>query len=150
MIAILRCDQGQIHGYIKISEVNSGLLFDVNIKGLSSGKHGFHIHRSGNDFDGPAGLCSHYNPTGGKHSYLNDINGHYGDLGNLIFDKDGICQMKIISKLLRSGEILGRSIVIHSDEDDLGFSNNQESKITGNSGSRILWGIIGRDEDCQR
>lgn len=34
-------------------------------------------------------------------------------------------------------------MVVHADEDDLGRGNNEESKITGNSGPRVACGIIG-------
>nr|QNN89394.1 SOD [Spilarctia obliqua nucleopolyhedrovirus] len=38
--------------------------------------------------------------------------------------------------------ILGRSLVVHTDRDDLGLTDNPLSKITGNSGGRLACGII--------
>ena len=154
MIAVLRCASGKIHGSVEIHPINGpvadsqGVQFTVNIEGLSPGLHGFHIHKSGNDLTGPSTLCDHYNPKGGQHSHLNDPAGHYGDLGNLYFSKDKVCHQIIISTLLTPEEILGRSMVVHEDPDDLGLGNYKDSKTTGHSGKRILWGVIGRNEPC--
>lgn len=48
-----------------------------------------------------------------------------------------------IISLTGKNSILGRAIVVHSDEDDLGNGNSHLSKTTGNSGSRWACGIIG-------
>lgn len=39
--------------------------------------------------------------------------------------------------------IVGRSVVVHADEDDLGKTNHPDSLKTGNSGKRVACGIIG-------
>ena len=39
--------------------------------------------------------------------------------------------------------VLGRSVVLHADEDDLGLTDHELSKITGNAGARIACGVIG-------
>ena len=57
-------------------------------------------------------------------------------------------QTSFVAKRLRlSGKnsIMGRSLVIHADRDDLGKGSFADSKITGHSGKRILWGVIGYD-----
>jgi Cu-Zn family superoxide dismutase len=38
---------------------------------------------------------------------------------------------------------VGRSIIIHEDEDDLGLGNKEDSKTTGHSGARIACSVIG-------
>lgn len=39
--------------------------------------------------------------------------------------------------------MLGRSVVVHAGEDDLGHGNSADSKTTGNSGARLACGVIG-------
>jgi Cu-Zn family superoxide dismutase len=42
---------------------------------------------------------------------------------------------------------LGRSCVIHAKEDDLGKGNDEQSKLTGNSGGRVACGVIGLSKE---
>jgi Cu-Zn family superoxide dismutase len=39
--------------------------------------------------------------------------------------------------------ILGRTVVIHADPDDLGRGGHELSKTTGNAGGRLACGVIG-------
>ena len=38
-------------------------------------------------------------------------------------------------------------MIIHEDKDDLGKGDNEESLKTGNSGKRVLCGVLGISED---
>lgn len=70
---------------------------------------------------------------------------HIGDLGN-VESKDNIAHYMIKDKLIRlSGEysVIGRSFVVHANEDDLGKTDHPESKTTGNAGARLACGVIG-------
>jgi len=40
--------------------------------------------------------------------------------------------------------VLGRGVVVHEREDDLGLGGHDDSKTTGHAGARIGCGVIGR------
>lgn len=123
------------------------IIIDINLGGLSPGKHGFHIHETGNLTDDCSNCGAHFNPYGMKHGGLTSPIKHAGDLGNIVADKNGICNMKIADNIISlrnpKTNIIGRSLVIHSEEDDLGRGDDHESLITGHSGSRIACAVIG-------
>lgn len=117
----------------------------VHIDGLSPGKHGFHIHEAGDLRDGCTSLCAHFNPHGKVHGGIRGRERHMGDLGNIIADRNGRVRQSFYADLRLRGKysILGRSVIVHADEDDLGLGGNAESLKTGNAGKRILCGVIG-------
>ena len=137
-----------INGFIILKEDRKNNLtkIKVNINGLKPGKHGFHIHRSGDLRESCKSLCSHYNPKNKNHGGINDKDRHVGDLGNIKADKNGVVSITIKDKLVKlrgKYSVIGRSIVIHDKEDDLGKGGNSESLKTGNAGKRIACGVIG-------
>ena len=71
---------------------------------------------------------------------------HVGDLGNVQGDDKGHGKIEFDDKyitLYGPNSIVGRACVLHAKEDDLGTTDNDESKKTGNAGPRIACGIIG-------
>ena len=111
------------------------------IKGLSPGKHGIHCHEKGDLSEGCESTCSHYNPLKTTHGGRFGKNRHRGDFGNIFVNNFGVCEEQFDVEVNIS-EIVGRSIVIHEDEDDLGLGGDKESLKTGNAGKRIACGII--------
>jgi len=116
------------------------------ISGLKPGKHGFHVHEFGDSTNGCTSAGQHYNPTNKTHGGPDDEERHIGDLGNLVADSNGVAKIDIKDNVMTmTGEcsIVGRSMVVHENEDDLGKGNVKESKTTGNSGGRVGCGVIG-------
>lgn len=71
---------------------------------------------------------------------------HVGDLGNIKVNDEGICDTTFHDGLINlSGEasIIGRGLVIHEGEDDLGKGGHPDSLKTGNAGGRAACGVIG-------
>ena len=130
------------HGYVIFKTKGNSTEIMVKVYGFKPGKHGFHIHEKGTVEKGCDSLCAHYNPFNVKHGGRDDDvnNRHVGDLGNITVDENGECNEVFVDNLVKlEGEysVIGRSIIIHEDEDDLGKGGNEESLKTGNAGKRI-------------
>jgi Cu-Zn family superoxide dismutase len=146
--AVCVFQESKIKGYILFNEdkVRKQTKITLNLKNIPHGKHGFHIHTSGDLREGCKSLCDHFNPYNKTHGGPNDIIRHIGDLGNIEPNSKGIVKKVIYDnkiKLSGKNSIIGRSVIIHSGEDDLGRGGNPASLITGNAGTRIACGIIG-------
>jgi Cu-Zn family superoxide dismutase len=118
-----------------------------HINGLSVGKHGIHIHQYGDLTAGCESAGPHYNPFGHKHGGPDMSIRHVGDLGNIEctnpFTSTFFVLKDNLISLVGPYSVIGRTLVIHEDEDDLGLSNHPLSSTTGNSGRRIACAIIG-------
>lgn len=115
------------------------------LKGLPPGSHGFTIHENGALTNGCSDAGAHYNPLGKDHGGPGDTDRHVGDLGNIVADDDSEAKVDIVDKVVSlDGEysVVGRSIVIHIGEDDLGQGETPDSKRTGHSGRRVACGVI--------
>lgn len=116
-----------------------------SIRGLTSGSHGFHVHEYGDVGNGCVNAGTHFNPDNQQHGSQTDFSRHAGDLGNINGDSAGTADINIQdSKISLNGpySIIGRAVVIHEKSDDLGKGQDEESRKTGNAGSRLACGII--------
>jgi len=133
---------GKIKGTVIFKQKDDYVKIYIDVSGLSNDhKHGFHIHEAGDLRDGCTSCCAHYNPTYTDHSGLDG--GHAGDLGNIETNSSGICTMTLKTDKFCVDDIIGRSIIIHEDEDDLGLGSYNDSHTTGHSGARIACSVIG-------
>ncbi|XP_066155231.1 superoxide dismutase [Cu-Zn]-like [Euwallacea fornicatus] len=116
-----------------------------NVTGLSSGKHGLHIHQSGDLREGCSKLGGHFNPYLLHHGGPKSPIRHVGDLGN-IEAKEGVAEIVTIDPLMSlaggSRGVVGRALVLTEGEDDLGKGENANSLVDGNAGKPIACGII--------
>jgi len=146
-VAVITPNKDKIEGIVYFIPYKDNLKIKYNIKGLTDGKHGFHIHEYGDLSEGCKSGCSHFNPDNKTHGGLNCKERHAGDLGNIISKNqiskgEFVCPDLSISPTSKYN-IIGRMIIIHKDEDDLGRGGNKESLKTGNAGERIGCGVIG-------
>jgi len=144
--AVAVIESGKIKGTVVFTQKDDCVRIKVDVKGLAKNHlHGFHIHESGDLREGCKSCCAHYNPDKTLHGGIDD--GHAGDLGNIKTDEDGVCSMILKTNKFVVDDILGRSIIIHEDEDDLGMGKFDDSQTTGHSGARIACCVIGISKD---
>ena len=139
-----------VTGTVTFEEEDS-IVIHIKLKGLSkNGLHGFHVHEAGDLTDKCESMCAHFNPYNKQHGGPGSKNRHVGDLGNLKSDKNGNVNIRMIDTMIKlkgKANIIGRGLIIHADEDELGNGLNDASKINGNSGKRIACAIIGLSKD---
>lgn len=137
---------GKAAGTISFRDTPYGLLITPDLKGLSPGLHGFHVHENPNcgpgEKDGQMvpGLAAggHYDPAGtGRHEGPYG-EGHLGDLPPLFADTDGRSTLPVLAPRLRAADIKGRSFMVHAGGDNYA---DQPEKL-GGGGPRKVCGII--------
>ena len=124
----------QLSGCVQFYQENGCVLIVAKISGLpkesKTGFFGFHIHEgdncSGTDF---SGTDSHYNPFDQAHPK------HAGDLPPLL-ECQGNAYLSVRTDRFSVADIIGRTVVIHSDPDDF------RSQPAGNAGKKIACGVI--------
>ena len=111
--------KGLIYFYTQYGKLNMlGLFRNVS---LQYGKlKGLHIHKCGDLSNGCESACAHYDINNEHHGGLNSKHRHNGDLGNIELDNNGNCQIHLVDIPLTLQEIIGRSVILHQAEDDLG------------------------------
>lgn len=137
-----------IKGTVRFTEYEHEVVINVDIKGLKpNSKHGFHVHECGDMTDKCESMCAHFNPYGKNHGGPGDKERHVGDLGNLVADKNGRAKYVQRDEMIKlrgtKCNIIGRGLIIHEDEDDLGCGGQKDSLVTGHAGKRIACAVIG-------
>ena len=127
-------EASQLSGCVNFYQENGSVLVLAKIFGLPSkygtGFFGFHIHQgntcTGADFSGTG---SHYNQVEQAHPE------HAGDLPPLL-RCNGSAYLSVRTDRFSVKEIIGRTVVIHSDPDDF------HTQPAGNAGRKIACGVI--------
>ena len=131
-----------VSGEATLTETPEGLQVSVQVRNVTPGTHGLHIHEHGDCADAGNAAGTHYNPDNAPHGFLPKdgfMNAHPGDLGNIEVGKDGKGRLELTLKNVRLQEgkytVANRAIVLHEKTDDFG-------QPTGNAGGRIGCGVI--------
>ena len=136
---IFPVNNSQVKGWVHFKTTkDKKVLVKAEISGLKPNqKHGFHIHQYGDCRNNGQSVGVHFNPYQVKHGAPDHKEKHLGDLGNLKSNTKGIAFYQNTLKM-RVKKLIGRSVVIHANPDDL------KSQPSGNSGAYIGCGVIGR------
>ncbi|XP_008216840.1 superoxide dismutase [Cu-Zn] isoform X1 [Nasonia vitripennis] len=133
-------------GTLTLEQLPNGVRIYGTISGLTKGLHGFHVHEKGDLTKGCASAGPHFNPYLVNHGAPNDPLRHVGDLGNIEAGEDGIAQIDGVDHYLTLTGVrgaIGRTVVVHEKQDDLGRGGNEESAKTGSAGARLACGVVG-------
>lgn len=144
--AELKEAKGAPIGTVALTDVPTGVLLNLSLKGLPAGTYGFHIHAVGK-CEGPAFASAggHFNPAQHKHGFMSAEGSHAGDLPNLHVAGSGAFKMEALAAgvTLKKGQANslldadGSALVIHEKADDY------KTDPAGDSGARIICGVIG-------
>ena len=149
IIATTLFDHPHIKGTVEFEEKGTKVVIKGNLKSTKykNSSHGFHIHEAGDLSDKCMGACAHFNPYGKRHGGPTSKERHVGDLGNIRFDARGVAKFRMEDNLVKlrgtKANVIGRSVVIHEDPDDLGMGTHTDSLTTGHAGKRITCAVIG-------
>jgi len=123
----------QLCGLVRFFQRRDGVLIEAEVSGLprtETGFFAFHIHEgcncSGEGFPDTGG---HFNPDRAMHP------NHAGDLPPLLSNR-GKAYMKVLTDRFCLEEVIGRTIILHSDPDDF------HTQPSGNAGMKIACGVI--------
>ncbi len=130
----------RLSGQVRFYQERDSVLVEAEISGLpknnEAGFFALHIHEgdscSGEDFAETGG---HYNPEETSHPK------HAGDLPPLLMTCDGSAYHAVRTDRVRVVDILGKTVVIHSDPDDF------HSQPSGKAGTKIACGVIRKKRD---
>ena len=147
-IAWLKGPAGEEVGQALIQQVPTGVVIDIEVKGLTPGWHGLHIHETG-ACEGPAftsaGAHVHAGEGAREHGYLTMSGGEPGDLPNLWVGADGTGKAQFYSNRVSLIGEQGRialwdrdtaAVVVHAARDD------HFTQPIGNSGARVACGKL--------
>ena len=135
-----------VEGLVEFEQINAGICkIRYKLRNVPEGKHGFHVYEKADFSKGCNSAGDHFNPFWKLHGGPKDKNRHVGDLGNIESNKNRIAQGEMtdrVIKLYGKSSVIGRSIMVHDHEDDLGRGWYPATYVTGNAGGRLACGEI--------
>lgn len=131
---------GEEMGTVLIQTRPKGTMFTVEVRGVSEGWHGFHIHGIGDcSGEGFKSAGSHHASPGEGHGYMTASGPHDGDLPNVWANESGSGKAQFFKDGLGEGDLLdqdGSALVLHENIDDY------RTDPAGGAGDRIACGVI--------
>lgn len=142
----IKSGQGQLLGTITLSENDHGVVLTPDLKGLTPGQHGFHIHQFASCEpkvkEGkvvPAGAAGgHFDPKATEHHDSPWGDGHLGDLPALYVNEQGEAKSPVLAPRLTLDELKQHAIMVHEGNDNYA----DKPKPLGGGGGRIACGVI--------
>jgi Cu-Zn family superoxide dismutase len=144
----LKGPAGAAVGTAQLQEGPTGVVIRLDLKGLTPGWHGIHLHETGacaDDKFQSAGAHINHAPAKKPHGLLNPDGPDFGDLPNVYAGADGAVHAEVFSPFVSlegSGgrpaleDDNGSALVVHAKVDD------HASQPIGGAGDRVACGVI--------
>lgn len=136
---VMKENEGKPAGTVTMKQTRWGVLFEPDLKGLTPGLHGFHVHQNPNCADEGMEAGGHLDPAKTE-KHLGPFNerGHLGDVAALIVKNDGTATLPVLAPKLKLSDLYNHSLIIHKFGDN--YSDNPEK--LGGGGPRIACAVI--------
>ena len=126
-------------GQVEFTDSQYGLLISPQLKNLTPGLHGFHVHQQPNCHDQGMAAGGHFDPQStGKHLGPYDAMGHQGDLPVLVVNAQGEANGVWLAPKLRVDDLRGHALIIHAGGDNY----SDQPQPLGGGGARIACGVM--------
>ncbi|MCF6765634.1 superoxide dismutase family protein [Thiotrichales bacterium 19S3-7] len=134
-------------GTITLKDTEYGLLITPNLKGLTPGVHGLHIHQNPSCMPAKKGTKlvpalkagGHYDPQKtNAHLGPYNKNGHLGDLPALSVTQNGRATLAVLAPRLTLSMLSEHALMIHQGADNY----SDQPQALGGGGGRVACGII--------
>jgi len=128
-------------GTVTFRQLNTGQVeIEVNLTGVPSGQHGFHLHEKGDCGDNGNAAGAHFNPSSMPHGDPTATSHHAGDFGNVLADDSGNVRVTRtvtgITVAPGPNSVVGHAVILHANPDDM------TTQPSGNAGPRIACGVV--------
>ncbi|XP_053433715.1 extracellular superoxide dismutase [Cu-Zn] [Nycticebus coucang] len=143
--ALLDAAQPQVTGLVLFRQIAPSARLEAffDLAGFpvepNNASRAIHVHKFGDLNQGCESTGPHYNPLAVPHPQ------HPGDFGNFPV-RDGRLwkyRANLAASLAGPHSIVGRAVVVHGGEDDLGRGGTQASLENGNAGRRLACCVVG-------
>ncbi|XP_014711365.1 extracellular superoxide dismutase [Cu-Zn] [Equus asinus] len=143
--ATLDAAQPRVTGLVVFRQLVPGAKLEAffDLEGFPAEANGssraIHVHQFGDLSQGCDSTGAHYNPLAVPHPL------HPGDFGNFPVRDGRLWKYRgnLAASLSGPHSIVGRAVVVHAGEDDLGRGGNQASVENGNAGRRLACCVVG-------
>lgn len=126
-------------GTANFKDTKNGLLITPQLKNVSPGIHGFHIHENASCANNAMAAGGHLDPAKtSKHLGPYNVNGHLGDLPAITADQKGNVTLPVLAPRLSVKQIVNHAIVLHAGGDN--YSDTPEK--SGGGGARVACGVF--------
>ena len=127
-------------GTVTFAQRMGRVYVTAEVRGLTPGEHGFHMHEKGDCSSGDGmSTGGHWNPDGMPHGPQGAPH-HAGDMPSLVADANGNAKASFslegVTVVAGPKSVVGRGLIVHKDPDDF------KTQPTGNAGARVACAVI--------